>query len=170
MRQIFLFPMAMFSLLLAGGIFGFFYAWVCSTMWGLDQADPNVAISAMQAMNASVRNGIFAPAFFGTPFVMMLTGAVAYRSGRKVAAASFGAGGIIYLLGGMVLTMAVNVPMNQALALVETPMELTRASEVWNAYSGPWQTWNITRTVASGVALLLAGVGLWSLQGAPVTR
>ena len=38
-----------------GAISGFFYAWVCSTMWGLDDADPRVAIAAMQAMNASVR-------------------------------------------------------------------------------------------------------------------
>ena len=40
------------SLLFCGAIFGFFYAWVCSTMWGLDSADPRVAIAAMQAMNA----------------------------------------------------------------------------------------------------------------------
>lgn len=42
-----LFPLSMLSLLLTGAIFGFFYAWVCSTMWGLDQIDPNVAIEAM---------------------------------------------------------------------------------------------------------------------------
>ena len=41
---------SLLSLLLCGAIFGFFYAWVCSTMWGLDSADPAVAIAAMQAM------------------------------------------------------------------------------------------------------------------------
>ena len=35
-------------------------------MWGLDAADPRVAVAAMQAMNASVRNAAFAPAFSGT--------------------------------------------------------------------------------------------------------
>ena len=59
---------ALTSLLFLGAIFGFFYAWVCSTMWGLDAADPRVAISAMQAMNASVRNAVFFPAFFLTPW------------------------------------------------------------------------------------------------------
>ena len=59
-------PLALLSLLLSAALFGFFYAWVCSTMWGLDMADPRVAIAAMQAMNASVRNAVFAPAFFGT--------------------------------------------------------------------------------------------------------
>ncbi|MEH2506785.1 putative membrane protein [Bradyrhizobium sp. AZCC 1578] len=47
------------SIVFCGAIFGFFYAWVCSTMWGLDQADPRVAIAAMQAVNASVRNAIW---------------------------------------------------------------------------------------------------------------
>ena len=37
-------PLAALALLHSGAIFGFFYAWICSTMWGLDAADPNVAI------------------------------------------------------------------------------------------------------------------------------
>ena len=39
--------MSLASVLFAGAIFGFFYAWVCSTMWGLDAADPRVAIAAL---------------------------------------------------------------------------------------------------------------------------
>ena len=74
-------PVAFAGLLLAGGIFGFFYAWICSTMWGLDAADPRVAIAAMQAMNASVRNAVFAPAFFGTGPVLLLAGVLAARAG-----------------------------------------------------------------------------------------
>jgi uncharacterized membrane protein len=50
---------ALAGLLLAGAVFGFFYAWVCSTMWGLDQADPRVRIAAMQTMNVLVRNIVF---------------------------------------------------------------------------------------------------------------
>ena len=52
---------AVLGVTLAALLTGFFYAWVCSTMWGLDAADPRVAIEAMQAMNASVRNAVFAP-------------------------------------------------------------------------------------------------------------
>jgi uncharacterized membrane protein len=155
--------LALLSLLLSGAIFGFFYAWVCSTMWGLDQADPNVAIQAMQAMNASVRNGVFAPAFFGTPFVLLLTAFVAYRVQRSRAALCFGLGGLIYLFGGMILTMAVNVPMNEALALVETPLSPEQAHQVWSDYSNPWQVWNQIRTGFSGMTLLLTGLGLFAL-------
>jgi uncharacterized membrane protein len=48
----------------------FFSAWVRSTMWGLHAAPPAIAIQAMQAMNASARNAVFAPAFFGTPIAL----------------------------------------------------------------------------------------------------
>ena len=80
MRSITLF-FVLSSMLLSAAIFGFFYAWVCSTMWGLDSTDPRVAIKAMQAMNASVVNGIFAPAFFATPVMLAITGVILWRQG-----------------------------------------------------------------------------------------
>lgn len=147
------------SVLFSGAIFGFFYAWVCSTMWGLDAADPRVAIAAMQAMNESVRNAVFFPAFFLTPVVLFATAAVV----RGASGRFFAAGGSVYLLGGLILTMAINVPMNEALAVVTVPETIAEARTIWEAYSPRWQVYNIARTVASGVALLLAGVGLWRL-------
>lgn len=166
----FLFPFSAFlSLLLSGGIFGFFYAWVCSTMWGLDALPPNTAIAAMQAMNASVRNAVFAPAFFGTPFVMLLTGLLAFRLRETRSAVWFSLGGLLYLFGGMMLTMMVNVPMNEALAQISLPLPEADAIAVWTNYSGPWQFWNIARALVSGVALLCAGLGLWSMHRNPAT-
>jgi len=46
--------LAFLSLILSAAIFGFFFAWVCSTMWGLDALDPRVAITAMQGMNVYI--------------------------------------------------------------------------------------------------------------------
>lgn len=148
------------SLLLSGAIFGFFYAWVCSTMWGLDAIDPRVAIRAMQGMNASVRNVVFAPAFFGTPFMCLITAALCFSGGARGAGIAFAAAGIVYLVGGMGLTMAVNVPMNEALAVVEVPEDEEAAREIWANYSARWQLFNVVRTIVSGVVLLLSGLGL----------
>ena len=50
-------------------------------MWVLDQAPPKVAIQTMQAMNASVRHAVFAPAFFGTPLILLVTARVAMAGG-----------------------------------------------------------------------------------------
>ena len=156
-------PTAIASVLLTGTIFGFFYAWVCSTMWGLDAADPKVAIAAMQAMNASVRNAIFAPAFFFTPIALLLTAILALNTKSNTVTYLFGFSGTVYLLFGLVLTMFVNVPMNNALALVIIPEAKADAQVLWNVYSHKWQFWNITRTVFSGIALVLASLGLYRL-------
>ncbi len=153
-------PLALLSLLFSGAMFGFFFAWVCSTMWGLDAADPNVAIAAMQAMNASVRNWVFAPAFFGTPVLLMFTALAALRAGERRVATGFSLATLLYVLGAMVPTMTANVPLNEALALVETPLGPAEAGEAWRAYSGPWQDWNTVRAVVAGLVLALAGWGL----------
>ncbi|MEX3016968.1 DUF1772 domain-containing protein [Gymnodinialimonas hymeniacidonis] len=158
---------AFLSLLLVGAIFGFFYAWVCSTMWGLDAIDPRVAIEAMQGMNASVRNAVFAPAFFGTPFALFVTGALAYGAGNRRAGRIFAVAGVLYLVGGLVLTMMVNVPMNEALAEVVVPTDVEAARAIWTEYSPRWQTFNIVRTCASGGALVLTGLGLVALGAKP---
>lgn len=155
--------MVLFSLLLSGAIFGFFYAWVCSTMWGLDAADPRLAIGAMQAMNASVRNAVFAPAFFGTPFALMLAGGFLLRDGFRRGALGFAVGGVIYLCFGVALTMFINVPMNEALAGVDVPEDIKAAQRIWDTYSGRWQIWNQIRTAASGAAFLIAIGGLISM-------
>ena len=63
-----------------------------------DIEQPRLAIGEMQAMNASVRNMVFAPAFFGTPAVMLLTGLVALRAGEKHAGFWFSGAAIIYLV------------------------------------------------------------------------
>lgn len=151
------------SLLLCGAIFGFFYAWICSTMWGLDAIDPRISIAAMQAMNASVRNAVFAPAFFATPFVLILTAMIAWRMGLVRPALVFSLAGFVYLFGGMILTITVNVPMNEALGQVTIPTDLAAAQQIWTDYSPTWQRYNILRTVVSGVALTLTGIGIFQI-------
>lgn len=155
------------SLLHVASIFGFFYAWVCSTMLGLDASDPAVAIQAMQAMNASVRNAVFFPAFFLTPVVLASTAAALVRKGRRNAALWFGLAAVVYSLGGFGVTIALNVPMNEALALIELPLEPAATDTVWRDYSSSWQAWNQVRALACAVAVLLTGTGLLTIGSVP---
>jgi uncharacterized membrane protein len=157
---------AFLSLILSGAMFGFFYAWVCSTMWGLDAAAPAVAIQAMQAMNASVRNAVFAPAFFGTPIALLVAAGLAFALGLRASGAAFALGAVVYGLGVFVVTMTVSVPMNQALAAVDVAAAADKARGIWRDYSGPWQVWNTGRAVAAGVVLVLTGLGLKAMRRA----
>lgn len=151
---------AILSTLLCGAIFGFFYAWVCSTMWGLDAADPRVAIQAMQAMNASVRNGVFAPAFFGTPIALLITAGLAFALGKRGSGLAFAAAGLVYFFGGFLLTVLVHIPMNEALALIEVPDNVEEAHQIWQSYSPRWQVFNILRTMACAVSLGLCSLAI----------
>lgn len=157
---------AIISVVFTGAIFGFFYAWICSTMWGLDNGDPRIAIAAMQAMNASVRNIVFAPAFFGTGPVLIVTALIKFKAGERFSGICFALAGAVYLIFAMGLTMAINVPMNEALALVSIPEDINAARLLWQDYSQPWQMWNVTRTIASGIALVLAALGAVRLSNA----
>ena len=47
-------PFAVLALLFSGAMFGFFYAWVCSTVWGLDAADPTTHREPEEAHTANV--------------------------------------------------------------------------------------------------------------------
>lgn len=156
-------PLVFLSLLLSGAIFGFFYAWVCSTMWGLDTLDPNTAIAAMNAMNISVGNGVFMPAFFGTPVALILTSIIALLSGQRKVAFWIGAGAFVYIVGAFIPTASINVPMNIALEAYSDPLPLEQAQSIWDAYLPRWQFWNIARTFASGITLLMVGLGLYAL-------
>lgn len=159
-----LLPMSLLSLLSTGAIFGFFYAWVCSTMWGLDATDPRTAIAAMQAMNASVRNAVFFPAFFLTPAILVATAVIAAGQIRKRSAVQFGLAAILYIVGAFLVTATVNVPMNEALAEVVVPADTEQAREIWQNYSASWQVWNLLRTIMSGVCLILTGLGIYFLN------
>jgi uncharacterized membrane protein len=139
--------------LTTGLIAGFFYAYACSVTLGLALLDDARYVEAMQAINATVRNGVFAFGFFGA--VLALLAAVAVHAPRPlswrfllVALAC-----ALYVGGGFVVTFLINVPMNEELARVggSDPAALSRARA---AYEGPWNFWNGVRAACSSLALL----------------
>jgi uncharacterized membrane protein len=148
------------ALIFSGAMFGFFYAWTCSTLWGLDQLPPEVAIQAMQAMNASVRNGVFGLGFFGTPLVLGLGLIAAYLAGARSSAFAMAAALLAYIGGVIALTGSVNVPMNTALAQVSLAQPQAALAQIWQGYSAPWQAANQMRTLGSGLSLALVGAAL----------
>ena len=62
-------------------------------------------------------------------------------------------GAVIYLIGAILVTIAVNVPLNNLLAGVD-PGSSAGAS-FWARYLKDWTLWNHVRTVASGAAFAL---------------
>lgn len=155
---------AVVALVLGAAIFGFFYAWVCSTTWGLDLADPRVAIEAMQEMNASVRNPVFFVSFFLTPAAWGIAALLAWQGGLKRAGLLLALAGAIYLFCGLLLTATINVPLNEELGRTAIPADLDEARQIWTTYSQTWQGWNLTRTIASGISFVVGVLGFGELM------
>ena len=62
--------------LTTGLISGFFYAYACSVTLGLALLSDEPYIEAMPAINATVRNGVFAFSFFGAVLSLLLAFAI----------------------------------------------------------------------------------------------
>lgn len=146
------------TMLLAGAIAGFFYAYSVSVMRGLDAATPQQAIGAMQGINATIRNAWFAPAFFGTPILAVASGVLLFWLKQRGAAVAMLVAALVYVLGAFIPTFIVNVPMNDVLAMSAIPVDLAEAQALWSQYSIRWTGWNHLRTLSSFASLLLIGL------------
>jgi uncharacterized membrane protein len=139
--------------LTTGLIAGFFYAYACSVTLGFALLPDEQYIEAMQAINATVRNGVFAFSFFGAVLSLLLAVAVhapRLRSRRFVLIAL---AAVLYIGGGFMVTFLVNVPMNEDLARVGEAAPAVLA-QIRAEYEGPWNFWNGVRTVFSSLAFL----------------
>ena len=68
------------------------------------------------------------------------------------------AGGALYLVGTLWVTMAFNVPRNKALAVV-APTDPNSAN-LWAGYVASWTAWNHVRTAASLAAAASFSIAL----------
>ena len=111
-------PLALIAATLTTGLIGgFFYAYACSVSVGLTLLPDERYVAAMQAINATVRNGLFAFSFFGAVLSLLLALALhapKYRSRRFVLVAL---ACVLYIGGGFMVTFLVNVPMNSPPAI-----------------------------------------------------
>ncbi|MDQ3344061.1 MAG: DUF1772 domain-containing protein [Actinomycetota bacterium] len=136
---------------------GLFLAFSVSVMPGLGRLPAEQAILAMQSFNAAIRNPVF-----GLVFVVAIAGS-AFVAGSapftwdEPGAAWRLAGGLSFIVGGFALTMAINVPLNDALDAVD-PHSATGA-ELWQHYRTRWTAWNHVRTLVSLAAAALLVLG-----------
>ncbi|WP_417513013.1 DUF1772 domain-containing protein [Minwuia sp.] len=136
------------SVLLAGLHAGFFFTWSFTVMNGLDAASPDVAIAAMQSVNANIRNVPFGIVFFGAPLAALVTTIIVFAFGSRSAGVLAGLG-FLALAATVAVTAGVHVPWNDELAVQTVPATAEAAAQLWAGYSGPWTEWNHLRSLTS---------------------
>ncbi|WP_037359681.1 anthrone oxygenase family protein [Amycolatopsis orientalis] len=142
------------AVLAAGLIAGLFYAYTVSVMPGLAQADDHTFVTAMRRINDVIVNGWFMLSFLGAPLLAIAAVVLHFTSSGQGALPWLVAGAAL-LVATVLVTGAINVPMNNALAVDTADFAALRAR-----FEEPWVRWNLARTVlsAAGFGCLVGGL------------
>jgi uncharacterized membrane protein len=137
---------------------GVFFAFSSFVMPALDRLAPAQSIRAMHSINKLAVTPAFMTALFGTALACAVLGVWAVTSWGERPAALVLAGCALFLVGAIVVTMAANVPLNDALMNVDA--EAADAGARWSSYLADWMPWNHVRAVTAIAAsgLLIAAL------------
>ncbi len=139
--------LAVIAALGSGLVAGIFFAFSTFVMEALDRLPPAQGIAAMQSINVVVINPWFMIAFFGTAVacIVLAIHSLLDWPGPRAAYSLVGSG--LYLLGTILVTVAFNVPRNNALAAADPTT--SDGARLWAGYVKGWTVWNHVRTLAA---------------------
>ena len=141
-----------------GLVAGVFFAFSTFVMAALRRLKPEEGIAAMQSINILAVTPAFMTALFGTAVGCLGLTTWAVISWGEAPSALVLAGGALYLLGTIGVTVACNVPLNNRLATLH-PQD-AEAAGYWAKYVTTWTAWNHVRTIAALAAAALLTVAL----------
>ena len=142
-----LFILKLTTALGCGLVAGAFFAFSSFVMGALAKIQQSQGMTAMQSINIVVINPVFMLAFIGSAAACLFLGIVSVVKWSQPGSAYLLAGSLLYLLGTFIVTIAFNVPLNDALAKANpaSPEGLS----LWSSYIRAWTMWNHVRSVAA---------------------
>lgn len=152
-----LFVITLLATLGCGLVAGIFFAFSTFVMSALARLPAAQGIAAMQSINIAVINPWFLTVFFGTAVACLGLAVAALLRWDAPGAGWLLAGGLLYPVGTILVTMGGNVPLNNALATAD-PAGAAGAT-LWHRYLDRWTLWNHVRTaaaLAAAAAFILA--------------
>ena len=157
-----LFALALLAALGSGLVAGVFFAFSTFVMKALARIPAGAGIAAMQSINVVVLGPWFMAAFLGTGVACVLVLIASLTRWNEPGSTCLLAGAMLYLAGTLFVTVAFNVPMNDALRKI-SPTDPDGA-RLWARYVPGWTVWNHVRTAAALAAaasftLALAQIG-----------
>lgn len=149
------------ALLATGLAAGVFYAYATSVMLALDRLPPQQAIDAMRTINVAILNPAFFASFLGAAVLLPAATILTWLAGPASAATLLLAASLAYGLGTFGVTVAVNVPLNDALG--QLPPSSTEPAADWAAFARRWNRWNRVRAAFGTLATLFTGLALLAM-------
>lgn len=145
------------SIVSTGLMSGLWYGWAASVIPGTRRVPDATYIATMQNINKAIINPAFIVPFMGIPVVVGGAAWMQFRAGNERRGRLLAAAAAIYAVGVLGVTIAGNVPLNDALEA----FDLSGSSEQAIAtrrqtYEAPWNRWHYLRTAANIVSFALA--------------
>ncbi|AWB93227.1 DUF1772 domain-containing protein [Aeromicrobium chenweiae] len=127
------------AVVLTGLSAGLFAAFSYAVMPGLRRTDDAVFVQAMRAVNVAILNPVFGVVLVGPTAAAVAAVVAGWDSDARWWTV---AGALLYALGAFVVTAAVNVPRNDALAAGTADASVLRRQ-----FEATWVRWNHVRSV-----------------------
>ncbi|MFD8788975.1 DUF1772 domain-containing protein [Kitasatospora sp. NPDC059599] len=132
---------------------GLFFAFDVSVMPGLAAGDDRTYVTAMQHINKSIENGMFGLVFVGAFVATGVAAWLQHKAGRRQAALWAAAATVLYVVA-LLVTMGVNIPLNNQLAAAGDPSQITDFAAVRAKFADTWVPVNMLRTALCTGGLL----------------
>jgi uncharacterized membrane protein len=141
-----------------GLIAGVFFAFSTFVMKALGERPAAEGIGAMQSINIVVINPWFMSVFVGTAAICLFLAIYSLWQWQQPVSIYPIVGSLLYIVGCFGVTMAFNVPLNDALAIAKP--DSPEGATLWARYLTDWTFWNTVRTIASLVASGLIAIAI----------
>lgn len=140
-------PATLVAALGCGLIAGVFFAFSTFVLPALAKLPAAQGTAAMQSINVVVLNKAFLGVFMGTMLLSLALAVISPFDWSSPAAKFRIAGAVFYVIGSFGVTMAFNVPLNDALAAIVP--DTGEGPITWARYVHDWSIWNHVRGGAS---------------------
>lgn len=147
-----------FAALSVGIMAGVYFAFSFFVMQSLDKIERPTGIAAMQSINRVIQKSLFLPLFFASSLACLILAVLGMMNWGEPGAWQMAIGGALYGIGMLVVTIAGNVPLNNALEAVDAASP--EGETMWQRYMRQWLPWNHVRTVSCAIStgLLIAAI------------
>ncbi|MGQ0542534.1 MAG: anthrone oxygenase family protein [Blastocatellia bacterium] len=131
----------------SGLIAGAFFAFSNFVMKALGRIPSAEGMHAMQSINVVVINPVFLGVFMGSAVLCVVMVIFSVFRWQDAGSAYLLVGAVLYFAGTFLVTLFVNVPLNNALAVSDPASSV--GQDMWANYLANWTFWNHVRTVAA---------------------
>lgn len=142
-----------FAIISIGIMAGVYFTFSAFLMRSLDMIEKPSGMLAMQSINRVIQRSTFLPLFFASTLACIALAVIAILDLSDPAALATLAGSLLYVVGMFIVTVALNVPLNNALEA--TDADSSDGAAMWGRYMRRWTVWNHVRTLSCTGAFAL---------------